>query len=62
MAMARKPTAMSSSCGLHSRRPAHWSMSLSPIATAKEYPLLIGRNLLVDTVIVDVSRKQRITK
>lgn len=29
---------------------------------SKEYPLLIGRNLLVDTVIVDVSRKQRITK
>ena len=27
-----------------------------------EYPLQIGRNLLVDTVIVDVSRQQQITK
>jgi hypothetical protein len=27
-----------------------------------EYPLQIGRNLLVDTVIVDVSRQQQIAK
>jgi len=27
-----------------------------------DYPLQIGRNLLVDTVIVDVSRQQQIAK
>jgi hypothetical protein len=27
-----------------------------------EYPMLIGRNLLVDTVIVDVSRKNLVGK
>jgi hypothetical protein len=27
-----------------------------------EYPLVIGRNLLVDTVIVDVSRQERMAK